>query len=553
MKSIPFIILVLLLSAIIRVVIPWDTIMGDTIRYNTVDSYYFVYLAELYPHIPDYEWLIGYPDGMRIIAPFWSQLLGFIGNVEFTAALLPAILGCLTVIPVYFISKIIIGHKLALITAVVYSVFGGNLLIRTQLGAADHHALELFAFMYTIMFLFLFVNNRKWYYLIASLPFVVLYMVSWGGWYLIYGLMILYIIYECYRIFDKAFLTLVLVSGIVIVGGILVVAYPYLVDWITHKANIIIWNINSSVAEESPLFFTNGRFQTGVVWAEFELTFYLTLLGIGAFIYKIRKNIQPHDAFFIITTASMFILTLAQRRFAMYLTFEVIILAVYFAYILVKALPLKPIITSVGLIILIVIPTFITSANQVTDKRALITDGFVETTQWLRWDSFLDKNTSNDWRGNKYMADWESYKYSNEQAEYGVITWWDYGYWILQKSKCGVYSAPGSDNNRQSMAMLLLEDDIDGIADFMSRSNLKYVIIDGTMATSKFNSMIKVSQHHEYVESYYFDGDKYKDTVIYQLYFNEDCSKFDKVFETNSKLKINGIYYSEVKIFEVKQ
>jgi len=547
MKTFLFIILSLFVSIVIRIVLPWSNIIGSTIKYNTVDAYYFVHLAELYPNIPLRDYSLGYPDGLPISVPLWSQIIGFIGNVEFTAVILPAILGVLSVIPVFFIAKAILSQKLAVVVTLFYSIMGGDLLIRTQLGAADHHALELFAFLYTMMFVVLFTQNKKWYWLLGAVSFFVLYFFAWAGWYVIPAIILLFMLWQVSQNIKGNIPIIAFVCCGIFGISLITIIMPDFYSWLSEKLIVISWNPLSTIVEEQPLLVANGRFETGVLWGQYGIVFYIALLGLGAFAYKYYRERKPIDLLFLAWTFIVLILAFAQRRFTMYLSLNLIILAVYFAFVLVKILPKQKMLIAVGLVILVVFPMISTSVNQVTDKRALITEGWVEVTQWLSWNAFLEKNTPNDWCGNKYMADWESFKHKNEYADYGVLSLWNYGYWIVQQGNSNAYNTPGSDNNRKRATEALLTTDEQWVADMMYTDNLRYIVIDGTMVTSKFNSMARILNLKD---SEFFIDDNYKNTMVYRLYYGDTFSWFNKVFESESQIKINGSMYSEVVIWE---
>jgi asparagine N-glycosylation enzyme membrane subunit Stt3 len=514
-----------------RIVLPWQNIMmGETIRFNTVDAYYFVHLAELYPNIPQKDLMIGYPDGLNIFAPLWSQLIGFIGNVDFTAAILPAILGILTVIPVYFISKAILPQKLAVITTLVYSIFGGDLLIRTQLGAADHHALELFAFMYTMMFVVLFIQSKKWYWLLSAMPFFILYCLAWAGWYLI-PIMLLAYLYCRYLSSLKKYEFIGGVFATILVIGIILISDKWL-----DKLSILFWDINATTAEEQPLFFSNGQFNSSIAWAQFGISFYLALLGLGAFAYKYFKERKTVDLFFLVWTLSVLALTLAQQRFAMYLSLNVIILALYFCVILLKAIPKQKMIATAVLVLLVIYPMINASVQQVTDKRNLMSVGWQETTQWLNIGRLLtwEDGKLKDVDGESFIKSWDKYK--DGKSDFGVLSWWDYGYWIIQQGKCGAYATPGSDGHREIVAQLLLDTTEDELIRVMQEKNLRYLVIDSLMVTQKFKSIVSVAGYNE--ANYLPIG--YQDTMLFKLYYGNP-DRFKNVYNSKSQSKIDGL------------
>jgi dolichyl-diphosphooligosaccharide--protein glycosyltransferase len=130
--------------------------------------------------------------------------------MEVVAAYMPAILGTLTLIPVYFIGKALFNRWAGVISAALVVILPGEFLHRSLLGFTDHHVAEVLFSTVCMLFLIMAIKrarereislkhvlNRDWptitrpliYTLLAGI-FLGLYLLSWQG-----GLMFIFIIF----------------------------------------------------------------------------------------------------------------------------------------------------------------------------------------------------------------------------------------------------------------------------------------------------------------------------------------------------------------------
>jgi len=200
----------------LRLVIPYNQVFtGGTTRFTEVDAYSYMRLEDNllqhFPHITPFDPYTYFPQGAAVYYPplFTLLLGGFIWLFSFGAptahsinvlgALFPAILGSLTVIPVFVIGKTLFNKWAGLIAAFLVAILPGEFLGRTMLGFTDHHVAEIFFTAITMMFLILALKNNEqpkeisqgkpdWkvskkiiiYSLLAGL-FLGLYLQMWAG------------------------------------------------------------------------------------------------------------------------------------------------------------------------------------------------------------------------------------------------------------------------------------------------------------------------------------------------------------------------------------
>ena len=171
------------LSLYIRVVIPSNSVFTSSfVRFNGYDPWYNMRLVENtlhhFPHRIYFDPFTAYPHGTYnpFGTPLFDQLLAFIiwiiglGNpfsilgqhgIEVIGAWYPAVLGALTVFPVYFIGKELYNRGVGLLSAVLIAILPGQFLFRSLLGFTDHHAAETLFSTIAMLFFILSIKSAK--------------------------------------------------------------------------------------------------------------------------------------------------------------------------------------------------------------------------------------------------------------------------------------------------------------------------------------------------------------------------------------------------------
>ena len=207
------------ISLYLRIVLPYDHVfVGDWIKFTGVDVYYHMRIVDNlvhnFPHLNTLDPYMLYPKGMSIGAGFrffdyllagiiWLVGLGSPSQhtTDVVGVYFPAILGALTVIPVYFIGKALFNRWAGVIAAGLIAILPGEFLGRSILGFTDHHSAEVLFTTTAVLFLILALkaarrkqltfNHLKqidWpvitrplvYSLLAGL-FLGIYLLSWLG------------------------------------------------------------------------------------------------------------------------------------------------------------------------------------------------------------------------------------------------------------------------------------------------------------------------------------------------------------------------------------
>jgi dolichyl-diphosphooligosaccharide--protein glycosyltransferase len=148
------------------------------VRFGGNDPWYHMrtlnVLLENYPQRMFFNPMTNYPNGSYIhFGPLFDQLMAItslvlgLGSpsqdlVNTVGAYFPAVLGALTVIPVYYIGKYLGGHKTGILAAILIAFAPGQFLSRSLLGFTDHHVAEsLFSTLFMMFFMLAIITAKK--------------------------------------------------------------------------------------------------------------------------------------------------------------------------------------------------------------------------------------------------------------------------------------------------------------------------------------------------------------------------------------------------------
>jgi oligosaccharyl transferase (archaeosortase A-associated) len=165
-------------SFYLRAGLPYSQVFtGDWVKYTTTDAYYFVRqidnLVANFPHFFMFDPYQLYPTGtvftgQNMFVYFVSSIIWLIGLghpsphlVDLVSAYIPAILGALAVVPVFFIGKALFNRWVGVLSAALIAITPGEFLGRTILGNTDRDPFEVILSALTILFLILAVKSAR--------------------------------------------------------------------------------------------------------------------------------------------------------------------------------------------------------------------------------------------------------------------------------------------------------------------------------------------------------------------------------------------------------
>ena len=160
--------------------LPSDTVFlsNGFVKFATNDAWYHMrtlnVLLENYPSRMFFNPMTNYPYGSYIhFGPLFDQMMALIslvlgmGNpspelVNTVGAYFPAVLGALTVIPVYYLGKYLGGHKAGILAAILIAFAPGQFLSRSLIGFTDHHVAEsLFSTFFMMFFMLALISSKE--------------------------------------------------------------------------------------------------------------------------------------------------------------------------------------------------------------------------------------------------------------------------------------------------------------------------------------------------------------------------------------------------------
>jgi dolichyl-diphosphooligosaccharide--protein glycosyltransferase len=190
-------------------------------------------LLENYPHRMFFDPMTNYPNGSYIhFGPLFDQMMAItslilgLGHpsshlVDTIGAYFPAVLGALTVIPVYYIGKYIGGHKTGILAAILIAFAPGHFLLHSMIGSTDHHVAEsLFSTFFMMFFMLALISAKEkklrfedvfnknlkvlkepFIYSVLAGVMYSAYQLCWPGGSLFLLIVLVYAIFQC--IFDN--------------------------------------------------------------------------------------------------------------------------------------------------------------------------------------------------------------------------------------------------------------------------------------------------------------------------------------------------------------
>ena len=166
------------IALFLRIYFSYHNVFADGwVNFQETDCYYqmrnVMILALHFPHRMLFDPYFSYPGGSAIGSPpFFYLFLGFFAwlfgagsptekVIETVGAYVPAILGALVTVPVFFIGKEVFNKKAGLIAAALVAILPGQFVWRSMLGFPDYHILETLLTAVTMMFLVLAVKSAR--------------------------------------------------------------------------------------------------------------------------------------------------------------------------------------------------------------------------------------------------------------------------------------------------------------------------------------------------------------------------------------------------------
>ena len=615
------------LALYIRIALPYDQVfVNDFVWFRDPDAYYYIRnienMVRNFPRFNIFDPFMLYPGGaLGLTRPFFAWLVAGAAlvagggsptqhTIEVVAAYMPAVLGVLALVPVYFIGKELFNRWVGIISAALVAILPSEFLHRSLLGFADHHVAETLFSTAAVLFLimafkrarereiaFLHLLGRDWavirkplvYALLAGL-FLGMYLISWQG-----GLMFVLVMFACLLVqfivdhlrgrstdylcivgtplFLIAFLMLLpvleagsrdaayrlsmalaIVAPIVlslisrlladqgrkpilyplallglagIALAVLNVANPSLLRYMLGLFNIFVPSgARLTIVEVAPLLWPLGSFSFWLAWANFTTSFFIAFIGLAMLAAILRREPSPDKTAFLVWSIIMLMAVLGQRRFSYYFAVNAALLTGLFSW---KVLDLAGLgklligpreivraartlrrrerrarhrarvgtsgqsrdvwvrVVVVGIVVFFVVfSPNIAPCREMAKQPSGIDEAWYSALAWLR-DNSPEPFGDPDYYYELYPPR-AGFEYPD--TAYGVMSWWDYGYHIMQISRRIPNSNPGQAGAGQAAQFFSAQDEgsANEVAD---RLGSKYVVVDSVMPISFVHALAR--------------------------------------------------------------
>jgi dolichyl-diphosphooligosaccharide--protein glycosyltransferase len=274
-----------------------------------------------------------------------------------------------------------------------------------------------------------------------------------------------------------------------------------------------------TILEVHPLLLPSGNFTLDLAWSNFTTSFFISFISLGMLVYAAIKERSADITLFLVWSIIMLLAVLGQRRFSYYFAINAALLTGYFSWRILdfaglsklravskemakvtkkfkkrkktkareKPLPrpraawVKVIIAGIAIFFLVFSPN-IDKAESLAKNRPLINQAWYSSVEWLK-DNSPEPFGDPDFYYALYPPK-SSFEYP--ETAYGVMSWWDYGHWIMRIGRRIPNASPAGQINAAEAARFLTAQDESSANQTRGVLGSKYVMIDSDMSTSKF-------------------------------------------------------------------
>jgi dolichyl-diphosphooligosaccharide--protein glycosyltransferase len=542
---------IFLLGLFLRMAPSRDAIAGGDLLFFGSDSFYhmrrILYTVDHFPSTLWFDSYLNYPRGLELLwPPLFDQLIAGVAllvgaetprEIEIVASVIPPILGSLTIVALYFLARELFGRRVGLLSVLFFAINPQHA-SASIFARPDHHVFETFLLVNILLFLVIAQkrpDKRGWSATVAGVLMASL-AYSWIGAAAYLGIFLVYVLIQTTvdlrrRASSKDDLATFIVAfgvaaalllpfwkeawllpsflgaaGILLLIVVLTALYqPFLergLSWAALPLVIVVLgyvllissysfgsslgvhhlfdqglgyffgeDLSSKVSEAVPLY--------GAVKPLSVAGFNLTIAVMG-FAHLWRSDIDRPQLLFLVWTVSVLVLALFQNRFLYVFSASMSILMALFFFRAVaivggwdwtrrnrlsRSLPKI-------LLILLLLPSAASFAGAFSVRPAIVEDGWDEPLLWLE-------------RNSQKTGGFED---PDQTPEYGILSWWDRGNWILYRSRRPVV-ANGFQAGAEDAARFFLSGSEKEALEILDERMSRYVITDSKMLGSGLSAM----------------------------------------------------------------
>jgi dolichyl-diphosphooligosaccharide--protein glycosyltransferase len=336
---------------------------------------------------------------------------------------------------------------------------------------------------------------------------------------------------------------------------------PQLLSTILHAlSNVFVWVPDTTIMEMQPLLLQQGQFTFLNIFSNYTTALLIGLAGLGLLLYQVFKKATLLRLLMIIWTILVLLSALAMRRFAYYFAVDVALLAGYFSWWLLekagfgrekaavglqqppartkasrsklaqverkkKTRPMLMALTLIAVVFVLIYPDLGPlpgGGKPAIDlaSRPLFAppDAWYASLDWMRKNTPEPLGDANAYYA-LYKAPGEPGGFVYPDNTYGVLSWWDYGYWVSLIGRRIPFSNPGTSGERGEAKFLMAPDEA-AATQSIRDINIRYIIIDNEIASwdSKFFALAQWygKSYQDYYDIYLQkQGDNYSQVLLF--------------------------------------
>jgi dolichyl-diphosphooligosaccharide--protein glycosyltransferase len=251
----------------------------------------------------------------------------------------------------------------------------------------------------------------------------------------------------------------------------------------------------------------------------------------------------------IVWGISALVLAILQRRFVYYLAPVMCIMCAYTIVLLSKGLidkykgyeskVVSVTVISIFCLVFMLIPNTTAAIKQNSSSVIAPTNAWLSACDWLKNNTEQPYTNINSdgvtLQSSNYYYSIYNKDENDSRINYRVLTWWDYGYWIVRIAHRPVMCSPGG-GETSVVAGVLLSNSYN--KELVNKLKVKYIVIDYTMLGLKYSNIQYSANSSVSVE----------DTFMYRVW-NKYDNNFIECWGSKEKYGKD----SQVKIFIVKE
>ncbi len=338
-----------------------------------------------------------------------------------------------------------------------------------------------------------------------------------------------------------------------------------------------------TISEAKPLSLSTlqGRNE---VWRQFTTSFYLSIVSLLLLAYLVIKEGAADKTLLLVWSVVMLVATFGQHRFAYYFAVNAAILTGYLSYRIVAfpifgrgrqagepeqaeraakqkakdrprsrrearrrkekakerrlAVPASRYLwwRYVYIAVALVVVFFLAFYPNIGQARYWVSSDTGPGEDWHEALVWLGNSTNTpdpfadpDFYYERYEAPAPGQAYDYPKPAYGVMSWWDYGYFITYIAHRIPNASPGGQRGARDAGLYFTAQDEATANEILDRLGSKYVIVDVDMAMGKYYAMLEWAgkPQDEFYEVYYEKGtDTYSPLVVYYpAFYQSTCAR----------------------------